>query len=175
MSGSNRNMTRGRTQPPPSGGASASSANFGEGLSSDFGDGATDDAEPGSSAAAGEVNASISGSPAGDETRTASGSSADAEPRMASEDAPSIPSIINLSLIPLNPLSSTTVATSVGVVRSPATISYTDLMAQANVFLKKRNIRDKIILASTILRQQPEIVFSASSILPSLSYTKLWQ
>jgi hypothetical protein len=63
MSSSNRNMTRGRTQPPPSGGASASSADFGEGLSSDIGDGATDDAEPESSAAAGEVNESISGSP----------------------------------------------------------------------------------------------------------------
>jgi hypothetical protein len=162
MSSSNRNMTSGRTQPPPSGGASARSADFGEGLSSDIGDGATNDAEPESSAAAGEVNASISGSPAGDETRTASGSSADTSPRTASGDSPSISSTINPSLNPLNPLSSTTVATSVGVVRSPATINYTDLMAQANVFLKKCNIRDKIILASTILRQQPEINFSAS-------------
>jgi hypothetical protein len=51
----------------------------------------------------------------------------------------------------------------VGFVRSPATIN-SDLMAQANSFLKKRNIRDKIILASTILRQQPEINFSASDI-----------
>jgi hypothetical protein len=159
MSCSNRNITRGRTQPPPSKGASASSANFGEALSSDFRDGAADYAEPGSSAAAGEVNASISGSLAGDETRTASGSSADAEPRTASEDSPSIPSIINPSLIPLNPLSS-----SVSVVRAPATINYTDLMAQANSFLKKCYIRDKIIHASTILRQQPEINFSASDI-----------
>jgi hypothetical protein len=164
MSSSNRNMTRGRTQPPPSGGASASSADFGEGLSSDTGDGATDDAEPESSADAGSGTASISGSPAGVETRTASGSSADAEPRTASEDSPSISSTINPSLNPLNPLSSTTVATSVGVVRSAAMIYYTDLMSQANSFLKKRNIQDKIILALTILRQQPQINFSASDI-----------
>jgi hypothetical protein len=156
-------MTRGRTQPPPSGGASASSANFGEGLSSDLGDKATDDAEE-EEAAAGEVNESMSGSLAGDETRTASGSSADADRRTASEDSPAIPSIINPLLIPLNPLSSTTVATSVGVVRSPATINSIDLMAQANVFTKKRNIRDKIILASKIFCQQPEINFSASDI-----------
>jgi hypothetical protein len=121
MSGSNINLTRGRTQPPLSGGASASSAEFGEGPSTDIGDGATDDAEPGSSADAGEANASKSGSPAGDETRTASGSSADAEPRTASEDSPSLSSTIN-------PLSTTTVATSVGVVRSPAMINDTDLM-----------------------------------------------
>jgi hypothetical protein len=85
MSGSNRNMTRGRTQPPLSGGASASSANFGEGLSSDLGSRTTDDAEE-EAAAAGEVNESMSGSLAGDETRSASGSSADADRRTASED-----------------------------------------------------------------------------------------
>jgi hypothetical protein len=167
MSGNSRNRTR--TQPPPSGGASASSANIGEGLSSDLGDratddaGASDDAEEEATADPEEVTESISGSIAVDQTRTASGSSADADRRMASEDSPSIPSIINPSLIPLNPLSSTTVATPVGVVRSPTTIN-SDPIAQANVFLKKHNIRDKIILAWTILRQQPEINFSASDI-----------
>jgi hypothetical protein len=80
MSGSNRNMTRGRTQPPPSGGASASSANFREGLSSDLGDratddaGATDDAEEEATADPEEVTESIPGSLAVDQTRTASGS-----------------------------------------------------------------------------------------------------
>jgi hypothetical protein len=37
-------------------------------------------------------------------------------------------------------------------------------MAQANRFLKNRNIQDKIILASKILRQQVEINFEASDI-----------
>jgi hypothetical protein len=37
-------------------------------------------------------------------------------------------------------------------------------MAQAKSFLKNRNIQDKIILASTILSQQPEINFEASDI-----------
>jgi hypothetical protein len=136
MSSSNRNITRGRTQPPPSG--------FGEGLSSDIRDGAIDDTEPD----AGEANASISGSLAGDETRMASGSSADAEPRTAS---PSFSSTINPSLNPLNPLSSITVATSVGVVRFAAMINHTDLTAEANRFLKNCNIQGKIILASKIL------------------------
>jgi UDP-N-acetylglucosamine pyrophosphorylase len=80
------------------------------------------------------------------------------------EESPSIPPLTNPSTNPINSLSSTTVATSVGVVRSPATISYTDLTAQGNVFLQKRNIRSKIISASAILCQQPEINFSASDI-----------
>ena len=86
MSGSNRNMTRGRTQPPPSGGASASSANIGEELSSDLGNkatddaGATDDAKEEATANPEEVTESISGSLAVNQTRTASGSSADADP-----------------------------------------------------------------------------------------------
>jgi hypothetical protein len=168
MSSSNSRMTRGKTSPAPAliagGTVPVSSADLGEGPTPDIGDGSTDDAGPGSSADAGEANASISGSPASDEPRTASGSLADVEPRTASEDSPSLSSTINPSLNPLNPLSSTTVATSVGVVRSAAMINHTDLMAQANSFLKERNIQDKIILASTILRQQPEINFSASYI-----------
>jgi hypothetical protein len=137
MSGNSRNRTR--TQPPKSGGASASSVNIREELSSDLGDratddaGVTDDAEEEATADPEEVTESISGFLAVDQTRTASGSSADADRRMASENSPSIPSFTNPSLIPLNPLSSTTVATSVGVVRSPATIN-SDLMAQANRF-----------------------------------------
>jgi hypothetical protein len=105
-----------------------------------------------------------SGSSADAEPRTASGSSADAEPRMASEDSPSLSTTINPSINPANTLSSTTVATSVGVVRSAAIINHTDLIAEANMFLKKRNIQDKIILASKILRQQVEINFEASDI-----------
>jgi hypothetical protein len=147
MSVDNRNM-RGKTQPPPSEGASASSVNIGEGLSSDLGDratddagaiddaGATDDAEEEAIADPEEVRESISGSLAVDQTRTASDPSADADRRMAIEESPSIPPLTNPSITPANPLSFTTVATSVGVVRSPATISYTDLMAQGTIFLK---------------------------------------
>jgi hypothetical protein len=100
MSVNNRNM-RGKTQPPPSGGASASSVNIGEGLSSDYGDratddaGATDGAEEEATADPEEVTESISGSLAIDQTRTASGSSADTDRRLASEESPSIPSLTN--------------------------------------------------------------------------------
>jgi hypothetical protein len=51
----------------------------------------------------------------------------------------------------------------VGVVNA-AMINRTDLIAQANRFLKNRNIQDKIIVASKILRQQPKINFESSDI-----------
>jgi uncharacterized 2Fe-2S/4Fe-4S cluster protein (DUF4445 family) len=43
-------------------------------------------------------------------------------------------------------------------------INHTDLIAEANRFLKNRNIQDKIILAPKVLRQQVEIEFEASDI-----------
>jgi hypothetical protein len=133
-------------------------------------------------ARSGTANASISGSPASDgsrtasgssadaelrtasgssadaEPRTASGSSADAETRTASEDSPSLSTTINPSINPA------TVATSVRVVRSAAMINHTDLIAEANRFLKNLNIQDKIILTLKILHQQVEINFEASDI-----------
>jgi hypothetical protein len=166
---SNRSTTRGRTPPALSRSASASSADVGAGSSDDVGAGSSDDAGARSSADAvlGTVNASISGYSADDRSRTASSatseSSADAGSRTAS-DSPSHSTIsssnttIYPSTNPANTLSSTTVATSVGVV-SAAMINHTDLIARANMFLRNCNIQDKIILAPKILRQQVEINF----------------
>jgi hypothetical protein len=90
------------------------------------------------------------------------GSSADVGSRTAS-NFPSLSTTINPSTNPANTLSSTTVATSAGVV-SASMINHTDLIDRANMFLRNCNIQDKIILASKILRQQVEINFEASDI-----------
>jgi hypothetical protein len=84
--------------------------------------------------------------------------------RQAVMDSPSIHPLPNPSTNPVNCLSSTTVATSVGVVRQPGIINHINLMTQGNAFLQKRNIQSKINSASAILYQQPEINFSASDI-----------
>jgi hypothetical protein len=52
----------------------------------------------------------------------------------------------------------------VGVDREPGTINRIDFVTKGNAFLAKRNIESKIISASAILCQQPEINFLASDI-----------
>jgi hypothetical protein len=84
--------------------------------------------------------------------------------RQSVNNSPSTRPLHNPSTNPINPLLSTTVATSVGVVRQPGIINRVDLMNKGNAFLLKRNIQRKITSASAILCQPPEINFSASDI-----------
>jgi hypothetical protein len=70
---------------------------------------------------------------------------------------PSILPLRNPSNNPLNPITSTTASTPVGVDRQPGIINRIDQVTKGNAFLSKRNIQSKINSASTILYQQPEI------------------
>jgi hypothetical protein len=70
----------------------------------------------------------------------------------------------NSSNNPLNPITSTTSSTPVGVDRQLGNINRIDQVTKGNAFLSKRNIESKINSASVILCQQPEVNLLASDI-----------